>query len=524
MTVVIKSRETHRHYYSHVSFSYPTLELLAILRMPVTVKYTIDDISPMIIYDPPSAWVPGNKSTDPEASNYSNNGTFTLCRRNGATATFKFNGTGIAIYGAKRFNHGTYSATLDGIINRFDGYSQASIYNQSLFSASSLQNGPHTLILTNTQTNNNLSFLDVDYVTWNVSVGEDSRPPTITYQDDDSRFSYEPSDAWTMQENINGFQGQTAHRTTQANASVTLTFNGEEVRIFGYVGPNASPYLVQVDNSTVGTLNGTKWDQFSGVVLYETSDLGPGQHTVTLMNTPAGTAQGISIAYAVVTDNTTAASSGTSSLSSGAIAGIVVGAVVGLASLALIIVFWRRRKNNKDRDKNHRMSLDMSSPVDMRAAVMEPFMSRTSLVDTGSSPLATDANTSAPRARTDSTSLTSPWSLSTPSSAGGSGRCNPSAAPLMLVSPSADDSHLPILSSYSAPLTTSQSLPRSRKDQPMVLPASANQSLQHLPTEELRSTRMVVEGREQDFGPVLTTEDVLPPNYDQAVEPFHPRS
>ncbi|KAK0191401.1 hypothetical protein F5146DRAFT_599832 [Armillaria mellea] len=491
--------------------------------MPVTVKYTIDDINPMITYEPPSAWVPGNKTTDPEASNYSNNGTFTLCRQNGAMATFKFNGTGIAIYGAKRFNHGTYSATLDGVINRFDGYSQTSIYNQSLFSASSLQNGPHTLILTNTQTNNNLSFLDVDYVTWNVSVGEDSRPPTTTYQDDDSRFSYEPSDAWSTQENINGFQGQTAHRTNQANASVTLTFNGEEVRIFGYVGPNASPYLVQVDNSTIGTLNGTKWNQFSGVVLYETSNLGPGQHTVTLMNTPAGTAQSLSIAYAVITDNTTDTSSDTSSLSSGAIAGIVVGAIVGLAALALTIFFWRRRKNNKNRDKNDRMSLDMSSPVDMRTAIMEPFMSRPSLGGTGSGPegLTTDANASAPRARTDSTTLTSPWSSSTPSSADGR---NPSVAPLMLVSPSVDDSHIPMPSSYSTSLSTSQSLPQSRKGQPMTLPASANQSLQHLPAGELRSTRMVVEGREQDFGPVPTSDDVLPPNYDQAVEPFHQRS
>ncbi len=101
-------------------------------------------------------------------------------------------------------------------------------------------------------------------------------------------------------------------QTTQANASVTLTFNGEEVQIYGYVGPNASPYLVQVDNSTVGSFNGTKWNQFSGVVLYETSNLGPGQHTLTLMNTPAGTAQSLSIAYAVVTDNTTDISSDTS--------------------------------------------------------------------------------------------------------------------------------------------------------------------------------------------------------------------
>ncbi|KAK0453158.1 hypothetical protein EV421DRAFT_2014604 [Armillaria borealis] len=470
--------------------------------MPATVEYTVDDINPMITYEPPSAWRPGNKTTDPEASNYSNNGTFTLCQQNGASATFKFNGTGIAIYGAKRDNHGTYSATLDGVTNRFDGYSKTSIYTQPF----------------------DLSYLDVDYVKWNVSVGEDS-PPPITYQGSDSRFSYEPSDAWSTQENINGFQGQSANQTTQANASVTLTFNGEEVRIYGYVGPNASPYLVQVDNSTVGTLNGTKRDSFSGVILYETSNLGSGQHTVTLMNTPAGTAQSLSIAYAIVTDNTTDTSSDTSSLSSGAIAGIVVGAVVGLAALALIIFFWQRRKN-KNSNKNDRMLLDMSSPVGMRAAVMEPFMSRPSLAGTSSRPegLATDANASAPRARTDPTALTSPWSSSTPSSADGSGRRNPSVAPFMLASPSADDSHLPKSSSYSTPLSTSQSLPRSRKGQPMVLPASANQSLQHLPAEELRPTRMFVEGREQDFGPVPTTEDVLPPNYDQAVEPFHQRS
>ncbi|PBL02050.1 hypothetical protein ARMGADRAFT_1005487 [Armillaria gallica] len=494
--------------------------------MPVTIEYTVDDINPMITYEPPSAWVPGNKSADSEALSYYNNGTFTVCQQNGATATFKFNGTGIAIYGAKRSNHGTYSATLDGVINRFDGYSQTSIHSQSLFSASSLQNGPHTLILTNTQTDNDLNYLDVDYVTWNVSVGEDSRPPTITYRDDDSRFSYGPSDAWSTQTNINGVQGRNAHQTTQANASVTLTFNGEEVQIYGHIGPNASPYLVQVDNSTVGTFNGTKWNQFYSVRLYETSNLGPGEHTVTLMNTPAGTAQSLSIASAVVTDNTTDTSSDTSSLSSGVIAGIVVGAVVGLAALALTVFFRRRRKNNKNSDKYDRMSLDMPSPVDMRAAVVEPFMSRLSLSVTGSSPegRATDANVSAPHARTDSTTLTSPWSSSTPSSADGPGRRKPSVAPFMLASLSADDSRLPISSPYSTPLSTSQSQPRSRKGQPMVLPASANQSLQQLPAEELRSTRMVVEGREQDFGPVPTTEDVLPPNYDQAVEPFHQRS
>ncbi|KAK0467925.1 uncharacterized protein EV420DRAFT_435073 [Desarmillaria tabescens] len=486
-------------------------------------KFTIDDINPMIIYEPSSAWRPGNKSADPEASNYSNNGTFTLCQQRGATATFKFNGTGVGIYGAKRSNHGTYTANLDGSINRFDGYSQNSIFNQPLFEASSLQNGPHTLVLTNTQTNSNFSYLDIDYVTWNVSLEDDILPPTITYQDYDPRFSYEPSDAWTAQTSVNGYQNQSGHRTTQANATVTLTFNGEEVRIFGLVGPNASPYVVTVDNSTVGTFNGTTRDMSSGVMLYETSNLGPGQHTLTLMNTPNGTAQTLFIAYAVVTDNTTDVSSDSSSLSSGAIAGIAVGAVVGLAALALIVFFWRRGKKD---NHSRRMSLDMASPLDIRTALVDPFVSHSS-TDTGFNPAGpptSDTSASVPRMRSDSTSLTNAWPSHPSSSTDGPGRRNPSMTPLMLASSSDEDSPFPT-SSYSTPLTA-QSQARSRKGQPTVLPASENQSMQHLPAEELRSTRMVVEGREQDFGPVPTpdVDDVLPPNYDQAIEPLHQRS
>ncbi|KAG7445919.1 uncharacterized protein BT62DRAFT_142690 [Guyanagaster necrorhizus] len=481
------------------------------------VKYTVDDVNPMISYEPSSAWLPGNKTADPEASNYSNNGTFTVCQQNGATATFNFNGTGVAIYGAKRSNHGFYSATLDGVINLFDGHSPNSIYNQSLFEASSLQDGPHTPILTNTETSNDSNYLDVDYVIWTVSIGEDFAPPTTTYQDGDPSFSYEPSDAWSTQTNLLGFENQSGHQTTQANASVTLTFNGEEVQIYGSIGPSASPFLVKVDNGTVGTFNGTRSDLFTGVMLYETSDLGPGQHTVTLMNKPNDMAQNLSIDYAVVTDNTKDTSSGTSGLSSGAIVGVVVGAVVGLAAVALIIFFWRRGKNADDSERNHQVSLDLSSPLGIHPAVVEPFISRPSMSATGPNPEGLAMSS----ARKNSTSLTNPWS-SDPSSFYRAGHRNPMAAPLMLVSSVGDDSQLPT-SSHSTP-STSQSEPRPRRDQPTVPLASANQSIQHLPAEVLRSTRMFVEGREQDFGPALTTEGVLPPNYEQAVEPFHQRS
>ncbi|KAK0206138.1 hypothetical protein DFS33DRAFT_1272690 [Desarmillaria ectypa] len=450
-----------------------------------TVKYTIDDFNPMIVYEPSSAWRPGNKTADPEASKqvnsiYSNNGTFTLCQQYGAMATFKFNGTGVGIYGTKRSNYGTYTATLDGIINRFNGYSQNSIYNQALFESSSLQNGAHILVLTKTQNNSSLNFLDVDYEKTRGSHMNRPMPGPRKQISTGSKIRV-ASDSLLLSVLRVTKPCSALSRTTQANASVTLTFNGEEVRIYGFIGPNVSPYLVQ-------------WDSFSGVMLYQTSDLGLGKYTVTLMNTPNNTAESLSIAYTVVTDNTTDMSSDASSLSTGAIAGVVVGAAVGLAALALIIFFWRRgRKDNN----SERLSLDVSScgcPDGRNGTI------RFSLEGLATTSKFSDTN---------STSPTNPWSSHPSSSADGPGRRNPSVAPLM--------PHHPILSHR-------RHNPSCSQGQPTVFPASANQSMQHLPAEELRSTRMFVEGREQNFGPVPTTDDVLLLNYDQAIEPFRQRS
>jgi hypothetical protein len=54
------------------------------------------------------------------------------------------------------------------------------------------------------------------------------------------------------------------------------------------------------------------------------------------------------------------------------------------------------------------------------------------------------------------------------------------------------------------------------------LPRSATQSLNHISQDELRTSRMVVEGRSQDFGHVPVPE--LPPDYSQATQQFLPRT
>ena len=72
-----------------------------------------------------------------------------------------FNGTGVSLVGAKRFNHGLYSVTVDGTQSAsMNGSSSPDVFNQTLFEDDSLQNGAHTLILENQSTD----FVDIDYV------------------------------------------------------------------------------------------------------------------------------------------------------------------------------------------------------------------------------------------------------------------------------------------------------------------------------------------------------------------------
>lgn len=96
---------------------------------------------------------------------YDNGGTFTLTTTYGASATLTFNGTGIWIYGAKRENHGPYNTTLDGKTYTDDGYYKGQLFQQTLFSAVELDGTkPHTVSITNSLTDTERPYLDIDSV------------------------------------------------------------------------------------------------------------------------------------------------------------------------------------------------------------------------------------------------------------------------------------------------------------------------------------------------------------------------
>jgi hypothetical protein len=77
-----------------------------------------------------------------------------------ANVSFSFYGTGVQIYGAKREQHGQFQITIDGLVyTPQNGASVNSIFQTALFSTVALNEGYHTVTMTNLG-----AGLDIDFV------------------------------------------------------------------------------------------------------------------------------------------------------------------------------------------------------------------------------------------------------------------------------------------------------------------------------------------------------------------------
>lgn len=165
---------------------------------------------------------------------------------------------------------------------------------QTQWDATAASNGNHTL--TAIATNNAGESTASSPVTVTVANGAGGGGTTRLEQDNPAvKYTgtwYIASDPKTS--------GGTADETSQANATVSLTFNGTKVTWISYLGPNAAGIAtVSVDGKAVGQV-----DTYSSTVQYQApvytaSNLAPGTHTITITITgkydPAGNS-----AYVVV--------------------------------------------------------------------------------------------------------------------------------------------------------------------------------------------------------------------------------
>ncbi|KAJ7096351.1 hypothetical protein C8R44DRAFT_812827 [Mycena epipterygia] len=468
---------------------------------------TVEDYSPVISYS--SDWRSGT-SADSLADLYSDS-SFTLTQTDGATASFVYNGTSFTIYGSKRGNHGFYQITVDG--NAFPpDTGQAADPGQfqvPLFASPSLAQGLHTVTLTNQGT----TFVDIDFITWQSSVGADNEQLIVnTVQDTDSSFIYTPANSWgTNPPSVGTYSGSSGHATATPGAFMTYTFEGDGVSLYGPVGPAGSPFSVSIDNGTPFNHTANKQFYQPQVLLYTATNLGPGQHTVKVAYQPSQAGQIFAIDYANVyttpaqieTTSAQKLASSKGTLPSAAVAGIVIALLFILFILAGLLFFLRRRKARRN-------TSSLESPM-----VQPPANNRDIIVAPAMYPFAQQPPVRYPSSADGSyyrngTTIT----VETQSQA-----YAPSASSESGYSPT---SHYGVTQAGPSSSWQQNSVPALPvKGQPLQLPPTASQSLSHIPTAELRANRRVVPGRLQDFGPAPSQDfGPAPPNYSQSTEPY----
>ncbi|TFK27548.1 hypothetical protein FA15DRAFT_701757 [Coprinopsis marcescibilis] len=262
---------------------------------------TYEDTAPFFTYL--GSWSAGGLHDD-HLSQFSE-ATFSVTGTPGDTFSFRFYGTYVALYGSKRPSSGKYQVTVDD--NVFPEQSgnvpegTVTIFGrrqfQTLLFSTNLTLGFHTVILRNVD-----GARDIDFVTWQGSVGEEDEDLVVnTIQDSHPAFAYNPPKAWIKNPaNVTTYSGASGHASHEVGSTATLSFKvwldtflcgqpmpiltyvllkGEAVAFFGPSGPfSAFSYTVQVDGKPVETFSARK-DRFrSKQLLYYGANLGAGNH------------------------------------------------------------------------------------------------------------------------------------------------------------------------------------------------------------------------------------------------------
>ncbi|KAF8749653.1 hypothetical protein RHS01_09908 [Rhizoctonia solani] len=262
----------------------------------------IDDYSPLIQYQPQwfdSYNLPATR--DPHVNKY-NGASFHSSQTNGSTATLKFHGTAVYIYGAKRFNHGFYSVSIDGSCLT---QQMATPWTRTV-PRKQLTDTIHTLVLANIIRDNARPFVDIDCIVWTRSVARQVKQRIIAYNKS------------LIDINAEMHKGRKLMTKTRCSAFLDLL------------------YKVKVDNQPEVVLNSSTRNPHQPTVLYAHSNMGDGGHKLVVTNLENKV---LFIDYVEVM-------SGGSGLSRGAIAGIVVSIVAGLALIAVPVwlLFVKRRR------------------------------------------------------------------------------------------------------------------------------------------------------------------------------------
>ncbi|KAK4685712.1 hypothetical protein P7C73_g4437, partial [Tremellales sp. Uapishka_1] len=536
------------------------------------MNITLDDNSPQFSYyteNPAnSTWITNNV-LDTSLDRYFDS-TFHGTYTDGDAVELVFNGTAVYIYGAKRDNHGVYTAQLDGgNLQYIVGYANPSEFQQVIYTAAGLSaTSEHTLRLTNvpSQTNPPANatlqwWFDVDYAVITTSTtGKvytskmDNTDPAIVY----SGSGWSPGGA-----DLDKYYNSTVDVSSKPGDAMSFRFNGSSVALVSAINTDHGNYTVSLDGQTSGPYDGTAVTFFAGVPLFVASNLDETEHQVLVTNIGGGSgkfdfdyaiynstidpdSRGVSNSTGNSTQTSTtsvaspgksgsASSSSHSGSSNGAaIGGGVAGGVVALLLLGLLAWFFMRRRK---RQSGTRTPIDLDGGEEVKPYQGEAARAYAQPVpypSTGSTGFTRTSNGQlSPSAREVDHTHTPflhfpppPPSNATSYPPTSPSRADPSSNPFTGGSAPSSAGSTGTFAPAPRSNTSNTTPPVVARTKAMGVAPPPTATPPFLASPVSMQNRRMVDGRAQDMGPMVHEEDeehhpgLLPPDYDQATEPI----
>jgi hypothetical protein len=223
-------------------------------------------------------------------ANHSNTG--------GATATFRFNGTQVALHAVRDIDQGIMTVAVDGgTPQSVDNYASSRNASGIVWTSPVLTSGPHTLTIVNTGTHNGSSSgFNVAIDRADVTVAPQGAIDGNVTGTGNNQFQYDAN--WGLTTGVSDMYRGTANWSHVATATATFRFTGTQVFLHAVRDVDQGIMTVSVDGGAAQTVdNYTPTRNASGVV-WSSSVLSAGSHAITIVNTGTrnGASSGINIA------------------------------------------------------------------------------------------------------------------------------------------------------------------------------------------------------------------------------------
>lgn len=201
----------------------------------------------------------------------------------GDSFEFTFTGTGVRLYGPRFNNRGNFTVTVDGITEAATSYSPGSFGDPAarLYEINGLPAGTHTLrgVITAKDPDSAGNVVSIDFI--EALNGGLPRPVAVDNPPGDSvLYATAAGNADWLHAADDTYSNRTKSATDQVGNSVTFTFTGTGVQLFGKKDSDMGKLEVRIDDAAPVSVDCYSPERQMKQKLFEIAGLRPGTHTL----------------------------------------------------------------------------------------------------------------------------------------------------------------------------------------------------------------------------------------------------